>query len=114
MNHRRTVDFYLTNHYFVMFLSGLLSTMNIRVDKYDDIKFSINDAYMILLMTGLMFLFYNENKIIIIGSVLVITNILCIRNQFLVTDELAKLKIFYFAPTIQRKSEIFFELNNIN
>ena len=48
-----------TNHYVVMFfimiLSGLLSTMNIWVDKVDDIRFSVNDAYMILLMTGWMF-----------------------------------------------------------
>jgi len=73
---------------------------------------------MILLMTGWMFLFmglyYKEKKIIIIGSVLVIINILCIRNQYLVTEERAKIKIFYFTTTIQRKSEIFFELNNIN
>ena len=50
-----------TNHYtimfFIMILSGLLSTMNVWVDKLDDIRFSINDAYMILLMSGWMFLF---------------------------------------------------------
>ena len=50
-----------TNHYvimfFIMLLSGLLSTMNVWVDKVDDIRFSINDAYMTLLMTGWMFLF---------------------------------------------------------
>ena len=49
------------NHYTIMFvimiLSGLLSTMNVWVDKIDDIRFSINDVYMILLMTGWMFLF---------------------------------------------------------
>ena len=36
-------------------MSGLLSTMNVWVDKVDDIRFSINDAYMTLLMTGWMF-----------------------------------------------------------
>ena len=58
------------NHYismfFIMILSGLLSTMNVWVDKLDDIRFSINDAYMVLLMTGWMFLFmglfYKEAK----------------------------------------------------
>ena len=49
------------NHYtimfFIMILSGLLSTMNVWVDKLDDIRFSINDAYMTLLMTGWMFFF---------------------------------------------------------
>ena len=50
-----------TNHYVIMFfimvLSGLLSTMNVWVDKIDDMRFNINDAYMTLLMTGWMFLF---------------------------------------------------------
>ena len=32
-------------------VSGLLSTMNVWVDKADDIRFSINDIYMTLLMT---------------------------------------------------------------
>ena len=31
--------------------------MNVWVDKWDDIRFSINDVYMTLLMTGWMFLF---------------------------------------------------------
>jgi len=43
--------------FFIMILSGLLSTMNVWVDKIDDIRFSINDVYMTLLMTGWMFLF---------------------------------------------------------
>ena len=53
--------FHPKNHYtlmfFIMILSGLLSTMNVWVDKIDDIRFSINDVYMTLLMTGWMFLF---------------------------------------------------------
>ena len=88
-----------TNHYtimfFIMILSGILSTMNVWVDKVDDIRFSINDAYMILLMTGWMFLFmglfYQEMGIISIGLLLVIVNIWCIRNQFLVTEKQYKL-----------------------
>lgn len=82
------------NHYIVMFfimiLSGILSTMNVWVDKYSDIRFSINDVYMVLLMTGWMFLFmglfYKEFPITIIGFVLVIVNIWCIRNQFWVNQ----------------------------
>ena len=88
-----------TNHYVIMFfimvLSGLLSTMNVWVDKVDDIKFSINDAYMILLMTGWMFLFmgliYQEISVFFIGASLVIMNIWCIREQFLVTETQYKL-----------------------
>lgn len=83
------------NHYIVMFgimiLSGLLSTMNVWVDKWEDIRFSINDVYMTLLMTGWMFLFmglyYGEMLILCLGAVLVIANIWCIRTQFLVTTD---------------------------
>lgn len=83
------------NHYIVMFvimiLSGLLTTMNIWVDKWSDIRWSINDIYMTLLMTGWMFLFmglyYREWIIIVIGVVFVVSNIWCIRNQFMVTNE---------------------------
>jgi hypothetical protein len=73
-----------------MILSGLLSTMNVWVDKLDDIRFSINDAYMTLLMTGWMFFFmglvYQEISVFFIGLSLVIVNIWCIRNQFLITE----------------------------
>ena len=87
------------NHYltmfFIMILSGLLSTMNVWVDKLDDVRFSLNDVYMIILMTGWMFLFmgliYQENNIIFIGLSLVIVNIWCIRNQFLITETQYKL-----------------------
>jgi hypothetical protein len=78
-----------------MILSGLLSTMNIWTDKLDDMRFSINDAYMILLMTGWMFffmgLFYKEIKIIFIGFTMVIFNIWAIRSQFLITETQYKL-----------------------
>lgn len=87
------------NHYitmfFIMILSGLLSTMNVWVDKLDDIRYSLNDVYMILLMTGWMFLFMGlinqEFNIIWIGLLLVIINIWCIRTQFLITETQYKL-----------------------
>ena len=83
------------NHYIVMFfimiVSGLLTTMNIWADKWDDVRFSINDIYMTLLMTGWMFLFmglyYSEIIILWLGLFLVVTNIWCIRTQFMVTIE---------------------------
>ena len=65
--------------------------MNVWVDKLDDIRFSINDIYMTLLMTGWMFLFmglyYSETPILCLGLFLVIINIWCIRTQFMVTNE---------------------------
>ena len=87
------------NHYTVMFvimvLSGLLSTMNVWVDKPDDIRFSINDVYMTLLMTGWMFFFmgliYKEISVFFIGFLLIIIDIWCIRNQFLINETQYKL-----------------------
>lgn len=83
------------NHYLVMFcimiLSGLLATMNVMADKLDDVRFSINDVYMTLLMTGWMFLFmgvyYSELYVLCFGLFLVVTNIWCLRTQFLVSDK---------------------------
>jgi hypothetical protein len=40
-----------------MFIAGLLSTMNMWVTNYRDIRFSLNDIYMTLLMCGWMFFF---------------------------------------------------------
>ena len=87
------------NHYltmfFIMILSGLLSTMNVWVDKLDDIRFSINDAYMTLLMTGWMFFFmglvYQEIRVLFIGLSLIVINIWCIRNQILIDETQYKL-----------------------
>lgn len=81
------------NHYVIMFwisiFSGLLTTMNIWADKVDDVRFSINDLYMSLLMTGWMLLFmgiwYKEKAILLIGSSLVLIIFWCIRTQFMVT-----------------------------
>jgi hypothetical protein len=85
--------------YFVMFvisiIAGFLSTMSIWVDKFSDIRTSINDVYMVFLMTGWMFLFmglfYKETKVFLFGLLLVLINIWCIRTQFLVTKEQYKL-----------------------
>lgn len=77
--------------FFIMIISGFLSTMNIWVDKYDDIRFSINDIYMTLLMTGWMFLFmgmvYKDLTITSVGVCMVLINVWCIRTQFMVTNE---------------------------
>ena len=83
-----------TNHYvimfFIMIFSGLLTTMNVWVDKIEDIRFSINDIYMSFLMTGWMFTFmgivYKDIKVFLFGLFLVVSNFWCIRNQFYVTQ----------------------------
>jgi len=110
------------NHYIIMFfimiLSGLLSTMNVWVDKYDDIRFSINDLYMILLMSGWMFFFmgliYQEMYIFIIGILLVITNIWCIRTQFLITETQYKLGMIpHHSMAVHMSKKLLDKKNNI-
>ncbi len=72
-----------------MIISGLLTTMNVFVDKIDDIRLSINDIYMTMLMTGWMFLlmgfWYKEFLILVIGLILIIINLFFIRTQFMVS-----------------------------
>ena len=90
MNHNKHTNHY-TVMFFIMIISSFLSTMNIWADKYDDIRFSINDIYMALLMTGWMFLFmgiyYQEYLGIILGTLLVVSTIWCIRTQFMVSTK---------------------------
>ena len=111
-----------TNHYvhmfFIMLLSGLLSTMNVWVDKVDDVRFSINDVYMILLMTGWMFLFmgwiYQETIVFFIGLTLIILNIWCIRNQFLVTETQYKLGMIpHHSMAVHMSKKLLEKENNI-
>ena len=111
------------NHYtimfFIMILSGLLSTMNMWVYKFDDIRFSLNDVYMTLLMTGWMFLFmgliYREIIIIFIGLLLVIVNIWCIRNQFLITETQYKLGMIpHHSMAIHMSKKLLEKENNIS
>lgn len=81
--------------FFIMVASGLLTTMNIWVDKVDDIRFSINDVYMTLLMTGWMFLFmgltYKEVGVFLFGLSLIVVNIWFIRSQFMISEQQYKL-----------------------
>ena len=111
-----------TNHYLIMFfimiLSGLLSTMNVWVDKVNDIRFSLNDVYMTLLMTGWMFLFmgliYQEITIFFIGLLLVIFNIWSIRNQFLVTETQYKLGMIpHHSMAVHMSKKLLEKENNI-
>ena len=79
----------------IMFISGLLSSMNNWVDKISDIQFHINDIYMSLLMCGwsliLMGIYYIHYKILIIGIIVTLIIMYCIRNQIFI-DETQYLK----------------------
>lgn len=74
----------------IMIFAGLLSSMNIWVDKLSDIKLHLNDAYMTFLMVGWMFVFmgiyYLNSSNFIIGLLLVITMLYCIRNQVFINE----------------------------
>ena len=75
----------------IMFISGLLSSMNVWVDKFSDIKFHLNDIYMALLMCGwclvLIGIFYINLHILLIGIISIIILLYCIRNQTCINEE---------------------------
>ena len=97
----------------------MFSTMNVWVDKVDDIRFSINDAYMTLLMTGWMFLFmgliYQERSVFFIGLLLVIFSISCIRSQFLITETQYKAGMIpHHSMAIHMSKKLLEKENNIS
>jgi hypothetical protein len=65
--------------------------MNVYADSLSDIRLSLNDAYMILLMTGWMFFFmgiyHGNNNNIYFGLALVLINLWCIRTQFMIDEK---------------------------
>ena len=84
------------NEHSVMFMlicsviAGYGSTMNIWVDKWEDVSFSINDFYMVGLMTGWMFFFMGLFTLrfakCIFGLIFVILFFILIRTQAFVTE----------------------------
>lgn len=81
--------------FLIMIPSGLLSSMYLWVDKLDDVRLSLNDLYMTLLMTGWMLLFmaiiHHNLNAFIIGLLLIIINIWTIRTQFLISESQYKI-----------------------
>ena len=71
--------------------SALLSGMWVWADKWGDVKLSINDFYMALLMTGWMFLLQGivlkQTNYAIIGAALVVVALYAIRFQILVSQD---------------------------
>ena len=73
----------------IMTISGLLSSMYIWANRFGDIRLSINDLYMILLMTGWMIFFMTLSngdyyKTIYVG-IFIIAVFFSIRNQQFIT-----------------------------
>ena len=101
-----------------MIIAGALSTMNVWVDKISDICFSLNDFYMVLLMTGWMFFFmgiiYQHLYVFIFGLLLVIINIYLIRTQTFVTENQYKLGMIpHHSMAILMSKRLLKKKNNI-
>lgn len=77
--------------FIIMMISALLSTMNVYVDKISDMRLTLNDFYMALLMSGWMTVFmgiYYQNALyIFIGSFLVVLSLFFIRNQVFINNQ---------------------------
>jgi hypothetical protein len=81
------------NHTFqmilIMILSGLLSSMSIWADKLSDARLSINDLYMIILMTSWMVFFMSimngSYKIVAISTSIIIGTYYAIRKQLFIS-----------------------------
>ena len=82
------------NHFTIMLiaciLSGMASTMNMWIDKWDDFYFSLNDLYMTGLMTGWMFFFMGilqlEKYTILFGLIVTTISFYFIRKQSFITE----------------------------
>ena len=77
--------------FLIMLVTGGLSTMNLAVDSWTDIRWSLNDLYMILTMAGWMLVFMaalNQDWWIMAAAfVLVAASIWAIRVQFLISTD---------------------------
>ena len=77
--------------FLIMLVTGFLSTMNLAVDSWTDIRWSLNDLYMILTMSGWMLVFMaalNQDWWIMAAAVvLVAASIWAIRVQFLISTD---------------------------
>ena len=73
-----------------MFFAGYASTMNNWIDNWDDFRFSLNDFYMVGLMTGWMIFFMGLFTLrmskCLFGLVIVIIFFTLIRTQAFITE----------------------------
>lgn len=77
--------------FLIMLVTGALSTMNLAVDSWTDIRWSLNDLYMILTMSGWMLVFMaalNQDWWIMAAAFfLVAASIWAIRVQLLISAD---------------------------
>ncbi len=104
--------------FFIMIIAGALSTMNVWVNKISDIRFSVNDLYMILLMSGWMLFFmgiiYKHLYAFLFGLILVIANLYCIRTQCFVSENQYKLGMIpHHSMAVLMSKKLLKKPNNI-
>lgn len=72
------------------FLAGFASTMNVWVEKWDDVRIGLNDFYMVGLMTGWMFFFMGVFSLhigrVVFGGIVAGIFFYLIRNQVFLTE----------------------------
>jgi hypothetical protein len=73
-----------------MFFAGYMSTMNVWIDKWDDFRFSLNDFYMVGLMTGWMLFFMGlfslQIHLGVAGALVAGLFFILIRGQYFVNE----------------------------
>jgi len=104
--------------FLIMFTSGILSTMNVWVTKTSDIRFSLNDVYMALLMTGWMFfimgIYYQYTTPLFFGLSLILFSVWLIRTQQLINLTQYKLGMIpHHSMAIHMSKQLLKKQNNI-
>jgi len=102
-----------------MIISGLLSTMNVWASGWSDIRLSLNDLYMTLLMTGWMFFLMGIlDKIVpitIFGMLLIVGSFYAIRKQLFIDQNQYLLGMIpHHSMAIMMSQEMQKKKNNIN
>lgn len=73
-----------------MFFAGYASTMNNWIDNWDDFRFSLNDFYMVGLMTGWMLFFMGLFTLrigkTVVGLIVAMIFFILIRTQTFITE----------------------------
>ena len=101
-----------------MIIAGLLSTMNVWVDKISDIRLGLNDLYMILLMSGWMLFFmgiiYKHLYAFLFGLILVVANFYFIRTQCFVSEHQYRLGMIpHHSMAVLMSKKLLKKPNNI-
>ena len=90
MNHNMTDIKEVFIMMLIMFIAGLLSSMNNWVDKISDIQFHLNNIYMSLLMCGwsliMMGIYYIHFPILCCGLISILIIYYCIRKQLFINE----------------------------